>query len=192
MGQRQLKMLLDNWNSQMAATEAEIRPYQKEDRERLKDVLIPLTEHRFSDEELDNVILKNPRVREDAVFTAWLAGKMVGTTTACLDQATGMGEIHMVSVLAEASGHRIGQLLVNAAVRYLKARDELAKICLTTDDFRLPAISIYLRVGFHPVVDDEEMIARWQRILANLSVEQIQGFSSLESAKPSIELHAEK
>ena len=35
---------------------------------------------------------------------------------------------------------------------------------LRTDDFRLPAIALYLSLGFEPLIDDEEMQTRWDKI----------------------------
>ena len=40
---------------------------------------------------------------------------------------------------------------------------------LRTDDFRLPAIAMYLSVGFEPIIDDEEMQTRWDNVRAKLA-----------------------
>ena len=42
------------------------------------------------------------------------------------------------------------------------------RMTLTTDDFRIPAIRSYLKLGFLPVVDGWEMRRRWQALLAPL------------------------
>ena len=41
-------------------------------------------------------------------------------------------------------------------------------IILLTDDWRLPAIGLYLSLGFDPVMEREDMPSRWQAIMAEL------------------------
>ena len=43
-------------------------------------------------------------------------------------------------------------------------------VYLTTDDFRLPAIVGYLKAGFVPVIYDEGMVERWQKICDQLNM----------------------
>ena len=44
---------------------------------------------------------------------------------------------------------------------------------LTTDDFRLPAIVTYLRMGFRPVIDTEETRERWERVCEKIDMPEI-------------------
>ncbi len=37
-----------------------------------------------------------------------------------------------------------------------------------TDDWRLPAIGLYLSLGFDPVMEREDMPSRWRAIMAEL------------------------
>ena len=42
-------------------------------------------------------------------------------------------------------------------------------VVLYTDDWRLPAIGLYLSMGFEPRMDREDMPKRWERIRAKLA-----------------------
>jgi mycothiol synthase len=44
-----------------------------------------------------------------------------------------------------------------------------ASVVLYTDDWRLPAIGLYLSMGFEPRMDREDMPGRWERIRAKLA-----------------------
>ena len=61
------------------------------------------------------------------------------------------------------SGKGLG-LAVSAAVTDRLVRGGYKRIYLETHDFRLPAIKIYLSMGWVPLLYCEEMPARWERI----------------------------
>ena len=44
----------------------------------------------------------------------------------------------------------------------------LSAVYLTTDDFRIPAIRAYLKMGFVPVISSEDLRIRWEKIFAGL------------------------
>ncbi len=143
-----------------------VTTYQDGLREELRRVLMPLTEHVYSDEEMDNVILKREGVRHEGVFLATLDGVYVGTTTGVCN-ADGTGTLHMVSVLTEASGHKLGRILCECAMAYL-IDSGCTLLNLNTDDHRLPAIVTYLNLGFAPVVNNDEQRERWRKVYANI------------------------
>ncbi len=65
------------------------------------------------------------------------------------------------------AGHGIGLALTAAVVRrFIEAGYE--KIDLYSEDFRLPALKTYLRIGFHPVLHADGMDARWEDICRRL------------------------
>jgi mycothiol synthase len=71
--------------------------------------------------------------------------------------------LHMVGVLPEYSGKGLGYAVSLAALHKIReVGGESA--CLETDDFRLPAIRIYLKLGFQPVYLDDSHPGRWERI----------------------------
>ena len=65
------------------------------------------------------------------------------------------------------TGKRLGTIVAASATNRLAA-EGYQRPCLGTQDFRIAAISIYLKLGWRPYVYDEEMVPRWQTIFARL------------------------
>ncbi|BBI35481.1 GNAT family N-acetyltransferase [Cohnella abietis] len=99
----------------------------------------------------------------DRVLFICKGDQPVATATAW---ETGNGEwyLHMVGVLPDYSGKGLGFAASLAALQKMKEEGGKAAL-LETDDFRLPAIRIYMKLGFQPVYKDESHPARWDRIL---------------------------
>ena len=74
------------------------------------------------------------------------------------------GYVHMVCVLPEHRGKQIGYLLTLAVLHYFRGRG-FTHAVLQTDDFRVPAIKSYLRLGFEPLITDESHPDRWNKLL---------------------------
>lgn len=155
------------------APEYTIRNYADADYEMMLDALMPLTLKRYTAEELDSVILKKPGVRPEGVFVVEMDNKLIGTATGYTHEPNGDnpgdngGTLHMVSALPEAAGRRVGFNVCACVVNYLLGIG-CSYVDLTTDDFRLPAIVTYARLGFRPVIDDEEMLGRWTALAEKL------------------------
>ncbi len=114
------------------------------------------------------LMLSDPHIRpENVLFIVDDAGWIGGTTTMYCPDEPGLGTIHMVAVREQARGKGLSTPVCAAAIGrgIALGRD---RITLTTDDFRIPAIRSYLKLGFLPVVDDWEMRRRWQALLAPL------------------------
>jgi mycothiol synthase len=61
----------------------------------------------------------------------------------------------------------LGTIAAASATNRLAA-EGYQRPCLGTEDFRVAAISIYLKLGWRPYVYREDMIPRWRSILARL------------------------
>ncbi len=72
-------------------------------------------------------------------------------------------EIGWVAVAPEFRGRRLGEAVCAAAVARCRAAG-YRRIYLKTDDFRLSALRLYLRMGFQPLETDADMAARWRAI----------------------------
>ncbi|NLA84718.1 MAG: hypothetical protein GX854_09405, partial [Clostridiales bacterium] len=46
-------------------------------------------------------------------------------------------------------------------------------MALRTDDWRIPAVKTYLRLGYMPVVIHENQIERWKKILRQINREDL-------------------
>ena len=78
----------------------------------------------------------------------------------------------MVGVHADARGLGAGKMIGLAALYDLRDRGYKSAL-LSTDEHRLPAISLYLSLGFEPVFTHESHKARWEKVF-----EQIAEFKS--------------
>lgn len=76
-----------------------------------------------------------------------------------------MGYLHMVGALSSHGGKGLGFQASLAALHQMKKEDRLATI-LETDDFRIPAIKTYLRLGYKPLLIHENQGKRWDKILS--------------------------
>ena len=70
----------------------------------------------------------------------------------------------------EHKGKGLGLAVCSAATARL-VRIGYNHIYLLTDDFRLPAIKTYLKIGYAPFIAAEGMVERWKKIFAILSAE---------------------
>jgi mycothiol synthase len=76
----------------------------------------------------------------------------------------------MVAALPECRGLGIGHCLITHTVKLLTERG-YEVIGLTTDDFRLSAVKVYLDAGFCPYLwqdPESNMKERWERVIASL------------------------
>ncbi len=90
--------------------------------------------------------------------------KFIATTTAVENaKYAGEGWGRMVGVHTDSRGLGVGKMISVAALNSLKERGY--KTCvLSTDDQRIPAICLYLSVGFLPVYEHESHKERWEKI----------------------------
>jgi len=78
------------------------------------------------------------------------------------------GELSWVAGDPEHKGKGLGMAICAAVVgRFLQA--SYRRIYLLTDDYRLPAIRIYLRLGFEPLLFRDDMAERWAKIRQQLA-----------------------
>jgi mycothiol synthase len=77
------------------------------------------------------------------------------------------GVMHMVGVRQGHSGKRLG-FWVSLAVLHQFLAEGLNDAMLQTDDFRIPAIKIYLKLGFEPLLIDENQRNRWSAVFQTL------------------------
>lgn len=79
----------------------------------------------------------------------------------------GTGTVHFVAVKPECRGLRLGYCISEMVLDYAESHN-IPVMYLTTDEFRVPAIRIYLKLGFRPVMWDTDMRERWLPILREL------------------------
>lgn len=99
-------------------------------------------------------------------------GEDVATTTAVEKETfPGEGWMRMVGTKPSARGKGAGKLVMLMALNCLKNRG-YKSVVLSTDDFRLPAISMYLSLGFEPIFLDPSHEERWKKVFEALGKKQ--------------------
>lgn len=105
------------------------------------------------------------------VVTEDATGALVATTMANhnpTDRHPFGGELGWVASDLAHKGRGLGMIVCAAVInRFLSAG--YRNIYLNTDDFRLPAIKVYLRLGFAPLLFAPDMHDRWQHICDQLN-----------------------
>jgi mycothiol synthase len=77
------------------------------------------------------------------------------------------GNLGWLACHSDYQGRGLGYTISAAVTRRL-IEAGYRRIFLETDDFRLPAIKIYLKLGWVPLLFQEDMPARWQAVCKQL------------------------
>lgn len=97
----------------------------------------------------------------------------VPVATACAWQETEWGEdcgyLHMVGVDPAFAGQGLGYAVSLSALHRMRL-DGKDRVVLETDDFRLPAVKTYVKLGFRPDAPTEELQARWREVFRKLNL----------------------
>jgi len=103
--------------------------------------------------------------RPERIFFVTFGDELVATASAWHRPQWGrdVGYLHMVGCRPSHSGKRLGLSVSLAALRHM-AKDGRRSALLQTDDFRLPAIRTYLRMGFEPLLVHENQRERWRLV----------------------------
>ena len=79
------------------------------------------------------------------------------------------GEFGWLAVSPAYQGRRLARVVHDAVIR--RYREEgYRKLYLLTDDFRLPALKLYLSRGWQPIIPDDETAQRWHAIHETLKI----------------------
>lgn len=96
-------------------------------------------------------------------------GVDIATATAVeKDIFPGEGWFRMIGTAPEARGLGAGKLVCLAALHSLAARG-YKSVVLSTDDARIPAIKLYLSLGFEPIFTHESHEERWKKVMENIN-----------------------
>lgn len=96
-------------------------------------------------------------------------GVDIATATAVeKDIFPGEGWFRMIGTSPEARGLGAGKLVCLAALHSLAARG-YKSVVLSTDDERIPAIKLYLSLGFEPIFTHESHEERWKKVFENIN-----------------------
>ncbi len=104
------------------------------------------------------------------VVVAEDSGDVVASAVAAEYERAGhneMGSLQWVMADPRHTGKGLGKAVVAAATRTL-ANGGYSRVYLSTDDWRLPAINLYLGLGWKPLLHAPDMEARWAVVYEQL------------------------
>lgn len=149
-----------------------LRQYRQDD---LEDYIRLMAAAGFTGWTEDNVSRILRRVLPNGFFVVerGVGGRLAATATAQrkpTDYHSFGAELGWVAGDPAHKGRGLGCAVCAAAVaRALDAG--YSRIYLLTDDHRLPAIAVYIRLGFVPFIIDDDMRGRWRAVLSQLGVD---------------------
>lgn len=109
-------------------------------------------------------MMGHPCYGAERIYVVERAGELVGTASAWVEAGDpDAGYLHMVGVLPEGRGKGLGAAVSVAAMNY--TRDEgFTRQRLSTDDWREAGLRLYVGLGFYPLIDDDDHVARWEAV----------------------------
>jgi len=119
--------------------------------------------------QFDREMRVDPEFRPERVLLIETAGSIVATASAWFEAKYGprCGQVHWVATSPSHRGKKLGYW-ASLATLWQMHREGRTHAVLRTDDFRLPALRIYLEMGFRPALNHENQRERWRNILDNL------------------------
>lgn len=111
-----------------------------------------------------DVMFGHPGYKESDCFFITVSGDPAASVAVICDgEKQGEGYIHMVACKEEYRGRGLSHVMNDLCLYELKRRNQKTAY-LTTDDWRIPAIKGYLKMGFMPDLSTEDFKARWEAI----------------------------
>lgn len=116
-------------------------------------------------------MLKNWKGYEpENVFYLVKNGKFLATASGVENEGfANEGWLHMVGSSPDARGMGLGKIVTLAVLHSLKKRG-FKSVVLSTDDYRIPAIITYLKLGFKPIYIDDTHEKRWENIMKQINI----------------------
>lgn len=122
-----------------------------------------LSKGRMEEEYYTNLMTNWRDYDDNYCFFVCKDGLPIATITTIFHRQTNEAYIHMVACKEGYREMGIGNLLNQIALYHIKEQ-RMRSAFLTTDDWRIPAIKSYLKIGFTPDLVDEDDVERWDAI----------------------------
>ena len=120
----------------------------------------------FSREDVKAAMLDDKNVGPNRIFYICRRSDGRICATAAANCNPEFPTLHMVGAANEFFGLGLSRPVCAAAVNCLIGHG-FCRIGLYTDDFRVPAIKTYLRLGFRPWYWQDDMAERWRKLLTD-------------------------
>ena len=109
----------------------------------------------------------NPERKEGSRVVSFDKRVVTATFASRRKLRPGVGMLDYVATAPEHQEKGLARCVCTAVLRFF-ADFGYTAVSLNTDDWRLPAIKLYLSLGFEPVMEREDMPARWERIMKEI------------------------
>ena len=119
----------------------------------------------------------DPLIPEDGIFFAVTPEGRIFSTATVQVQPNHIGILHMVGSSSDFRGLGGGRAVCTAVIEYFK-KHEIKLAYLNTDDFRKPAIKIYLGLGFRPYLYDDDMAERWHALMDYYGIDELEAYDN--------------
>lgn len=154
---------LQDWT---APASYELRPYEPEDDPGLRKLLAVAGFPRMAEDEgYSSLIGQNEALDGTRLITRDSQIVAVAFGGRWTDE---IGRFDFVCGHPDHRGHGLGMGACIAVMRYLFAKGYRI-VELNTDDWRLPAVRTYLKIGFEPYLYRQDMARRWESVMARLA-----------------------
>jgi len=128
-----------------------------------------LNVNEISEEVFAKIMLNDEAVDPSNIyFLISPTGETAGTITYQFTNEEDLGRIHMVGIQKNYLGKGLALPMTLYVVQKILEEGK-ARINLSTDDWRIPAIKTYFKAGFEPVYHDTDMEERWNKIKDEMS-----------------------
>ena len=118
-------------------------------------------------------MLGDPCYLPERIFVVEHGNNLAATAAAWVGgEGAKVSYLHMVGSLPAYRGKGLGMLVCSAATDYAR-REGFQRQRLQTDDFRTPAIRLYLKLGYDPLIADDTHSGRWQALAEKMGQSEI-------------------
>ena len=150
-----------------------LRGYERGDEDEWAELLVLCGFEEWSREKMDEY-LRDPDRREGSSIVVRRDHVVAATFATPLDSPPRVGALDYVVCHPDHRDRGLGRAVCVAVSRFFRERG-YESVYLTTDDWRLPAISIYLSLGFEPEMTREDMPGRWASVTKRLAAARDEG-----------------
>lgn len=127
----------------------------------------PLTGEKWTNTQFQKNMIKSPlfSLNYERIFCIYetKTNRLVSTASACFNPVDKTGNLHMVMTDNEYRGKGLGKTVCIEALNCFYSNN-IEQVTLFTDDDRIPAIKMYLKLGFMPCLYYYDMYSRWMNI----------------------------
>ncbi len=105
--------------------------------------------------------------RRDGTRVVACGTRIVASTFASWQEMGRIGVLDYVACHPDHRGRGLGRAVCCGVLKFFAGRG-YESVTLLTDDVRLPAIALYLSLGFAPDMTRDDMPGRWEKIMRQL------------------------